>query len=229
MSTDFVLEQEPFAQPSPTCTAPHMDLDTYLSRLERRDASKRRSQFKKIAKDPTLVLFDELAEYLRQPLIARAAWSDEMGRSDRFDVPLVTETEDQEAESGDTATDIPYESWGKPWVVDDNGLSWSAEAVQHLQIQLLWESLEEMALTNNELEKWNVLKWIFMPAIRKYYVWSKALGKSRVFELHERDHPFSFHNCCMAARADEDLIRDTFRRYLDPEALNAVLKVCTFA
>lgn len=227
MSTDFVLEQQAFPRPAQHTPQQTMGLDSFLDLVRKREEAKLNRQLKKIATDPTLVLFDELAEYLRKPLIAGSMWSDELGRSDRFEVPLVVETEDQEREV-EAATDIPYEPWGMPWVTDTNGLAWSAEAVQHLQIQLLWESLEEMALTNNELEKWSVLKWVFMPAIRKYYVWSNKLGKSHVIELHERDHPFSFHNCCMAARADEDLIRDTFRLHLDPEALKAVMKVCTF-
>jgi hypothetical protein len=88
--------------------------------------------------------------------------------------------------------------------------------------------MEELALNNNEQEKWSVLRWIFRPAIWKHYVYDKRIGRSHCFEVHERDETFSFHNCCIAARVDEDTVREGVRRNIPVEVVKAVEKVCSF-
>ncbi len=119
--------------------------------------------------------------------------------------------------------DIPYEPWGPAWVTDSAGYGWSMAAVHYFQIQLFWDSLEELTLSNNEREKWDVLKWIFKPAIRRFYVF----GKPPVV-WHENDEAFSFHNVCMTVRVDEDVIRDGIRRAANPEIMKAIDRVFAY-
>lgn len=168
-------------------------------------------------KNPTLLLFDEVLEFLRKPILSITDIPQEY-RSDRASVePAKGEIDEV------IGPDIAYQPWGDVWIEDKNGLSWSADGIHHLQKLLFWESMEEMALINNELEKWSVLKWVFRPAIRKYYVWSKKLGRSRGFQEHERDDTFSFHNCSMAVCMKEDVIRDGFSRNLPVELIQQVV------
>ena len=53
-------------------------------------------------------------------------------------------------------------------------------------------------------------------------------GKSQCFEVHERDDPFSFHNCCMSACMDGDVIQEGVRRNIPEHLIKAVDKVCKF-
>lgn len=113
---------------------------------------------------------------------------------------------------------IPCEMFGTTILTDANGHDWSDQGALHLAIRLFWRSWEEFTLHNNELEKWNVLKWIFRPAIRRHFVWLKSQDRSVSFAVHEADDPFSFHNCCLAVGMDEDVLRKGVRRNL-PAAL----------
>lgn len=124
--------------------------------------------------------------------------------------------------------EIPYVPWGQAWFADNKGLNWSKEGLLLLQVKLFWRSLDELALSNNELEKWSVLKWVFRPTVWKHYVFDRKIGKSHCFPVHERDDPFSFHNCCIAARVLADVIREGVRRNVPVEVIKAVDKVCTF-
>lgn len=99
--------------------------------------------------------------------------------------------------------------------------NWTVEEVHFLRICLFWESWDELSLSNNERDKWDVLKWMFKPALRRYWVYGKP-----VVQWHENDEPFSFHNCCKAVGMDEDTLRDGLRRNIDPEIIEAVERVC---
>lgn len=176
--------------------------------------------------NPTLQLFSELLEYLTRPIFTADFLPSEFRNSDRQHVVTTEETGD---EAPELVTDaIPYEAWGPAWVVDGNQLVWSAEGIQTLQNMLFWESMEEMTLHNNEHDKWSVLKWVFMPAIRKYYVFDRRIGASRCLKEHEREQTFSYANCAMAACMDADEVREGFRRNVPAEIIKAVEKVCKF-
>ena len=166
---------------------------------------------------PMGALFIDVLDYLKLPLVRVWPGTKE---SERASVALQPETGNEV--DGVVEPDIPYEAWGAIWVVDRNGLSWSQEAIGFLQVQVFWESLEELGLHNNEHEKWSVLKWVFMPAIRKYYVYDKRINRSHCLEVHERDEAFSFHNCAIAAKMDADQLRDMLRARLAPEVFEAV-------
>lgn len=169
------------------------------------------------------VLFDELFELLKCPILKSFEVPTEYS-SDVNGVAVV-EFDDDETES---TLQIPYESWGTPWVVDEKGFNWSHESLLFLQARLFWRSVEELALNNNEQEKWSVLRWVFRPAIWKHYVFDKKRGKSLCLPVHERNDPFSYHNCCMSARMDEELVRQGIRRNIPVEIYKAVEDVCTF-
>ena len=175
-----------------------------------------------------LDLFEDLLEFLRAPLFNRSALPADY-RSDRALVEFVPDDEIGAA-SIDQAdlTEIPYVGWGVPVVTDRHGLSWSHDGLIALQCNLFWESMEEMTLSNNEQEKWSVLKWVFQPAWVKRYVWDVRQGGSHCLATHERDHPFSFSNCAMASRIDADIIRDGFRRNLPGAVLDAVTRLVTY-
>ncbi len=98
---------------------------------------------------------------------------------------------------------------------------WTAEEVHFLRICLFWESWEELSLSNNEREKWDVLKWMFKPALRRFWVYGKP-----VVQWHENDEPFSFRNGCKAVGMDEEIRRDGLRRNIEPEIIEAVERVC---
>lgn len=116
---------------------------------------------------------------------------------------------------------VPYEPWGEAWVMDKHDLRWSIEGLKFLRVRVFWESFDELALSNNEREKWDILKWIFKPVIRKHFVFGQP-----VVEWHQNDEFFSFHNCCLAVGMDEDVIREGIVRNVDPEIIEAVLRVC---
>lgn len=189
--------------------------------------AKRRKMLRRELANPTPMLFPEIMEYLASPVFSEKFLPNEFRLSDRRIVNLLEETGDEV--DPDVALVVPYHPWGTEWIEDSNGLKWSREGVQALQNFLFWESMEEMTLINNEHEKWSILKWVFLPAIRKYYVFDKRIGKSRCLEEHERDQTLSFHNCCMSACMDEEMVRAGFRRNLPAELIKAVEKVCTFS
>lgn len=169
------------------------------------------------------LLFDDLFTLLKGPIFAIANFPKQFS-SDIRGVDVVEVDDDEIAQS----VAVPYEAWNEPWVEDRHALGWSFEGLLFLQVRLFWRSLEELGLNNNELEKWSALRWILRPAIWKHFVWDKKLNKSHCFPVHERDDPFSFHNCCIAARMDEDEIRAGVRRNVSAEIIKAVEKVCTF-
>lgn len=118
---------------------------------------------------------------------------------------------------------MPYQRtphMDQAWIVDANDLTWTLEEVHKLRIYLFWESFEELTLGNNAREKWDVLKWIFKPIRRRSYFYGQP-----VFEWHQNDEPFSFHNCCKAVGMDEDILRDGLRSILDTETIDAVMHV----
>jgi hypothetical protein len=138
-------------------------------------------------------------------------------QSDKAGISLIEAERD--TEKCDVA--ITYEPWGDAWIVDANDLGWSEEGLLFLRVRLFWESFDELALSNNEREKWDILKWIFKPVIRKQYTYGKP-----VVEWHQNDEFFSFHNCCLAVGMDEDVLRDGIVRNVDPGIIKAVLRIC---
>jgi len=104
---------------------------------------------------------------------------------------------------------------------DATNYKWTAEEVHFLRICLFWESWDELSLSNNERDKWDVLKWMFKPALRRFYMYNKP-----VVQWHENDESFSFHNCCRAVGMNEEILRDGLRRNIEPEIIEAVERVC---
>lgn len=172
-----------------------------------------------------LDLFQDLLEYLKSPLLPEKV---KLPTEFASDVGRVAVIEDDDEESRIDLTPTPYEAWGEAWVSDVNGHKWSREGLLFTQVRLFWRSLEELTLINNEQEKWSVLRWLFRPAYWKHYVYDQRIGRSRCFEVHERDEPFSFHNCCIAARMDADVVREGVRRNIPADVIKAVERVCSF-
>lgn len=191
-------------------------------------AAKRAKLARHLEKSNNLVLFDELLDFLKAPLLKQQIDMDATFASDVGTVGVIEVDEDGNTHDADSALVIPYEAWGEEWVTDSSGLAWSKEGLLFTQVRLFWRSMEELALSNNEQEKWSVLRWMFRPAIWKHYVYDKRIGRSHCFEVHERDETFSFHNCCIAARVDEDTVREGVRRNIPAEVVKAVEKVCKF-
>lgn len=172
-----------------------------------------------------LDLFELALEALQAPMFSLTMPTGMV--SDAKGVELLADS--VESASDDFPQDIPCEPWGDPWFYTHGSLPWSKDALVYLQDRLLWASLYELGLESNEHEKWSVLKWVFLPAVRKMFVYDKQIGKSHVFEVHENDEPFSFHNCCIAAgMKDEDAIREGIRRNMPPVVINAVEQVCKY-
>ncbi len=176
---------------------------------------------KKLKEGSTLLLFEEVLEFLRLPLMSAVPLPNEF-RSDCGEVDVI-EVEDDEVVDG--LPEIPCDMWGSSMVIDNKRHHWSKEGLLFVQTRLFWRSLEELALRNNEHEKWSVLKWIFRPAIRRDYFYDQRLGKSHCLQWHERDETFSFHNCCIAARMEEDAIREGVRRNIPEDIIEAVERV----
>ena len=217
--TDFDLFGHPVAAPQ-VVTPPRRRVVS--------QAAKRAKLARHLENSNNLVLFDELLDFLKAPLLKQQIDMDATFASDVGTVGVIEVDEDGSTQDSDEAIVIPYEAWGESWVTDSNGLSWSKEGLLFTQVRLFWRSMEELALNNNEQEKWSVLRWIFSPAIWKHYVYDKRIGRSHCFEVHERDETFSFHNCCIAARVDEDTVREGVRRNIPVEVVKAVEKVCSF-
>lgn len=186
------------------------------------EEARRRKLQRHLEQSNNLTLFEDLFEFLKGPLVPVDLPT--QYRSDISHVPVVEEEDDDP----DTAVAVPYEAWGPAWIEDNKSLKWSREGLYFLQVRLFWRSFEELALNNNEHDKWSVLKWIFRPAIRKYYVYDQAAGKSHCQEVHERDEPFSFYNCCMAVRMDGEALRDGVRRNVCADLIKAVEKVVSY-
>lgn len=221
--TNFDLFGHPVASPQSVTSTP-------VRRRVVSQAAKRAKLARHLEKSNNLVLFDELLDYLKAPLLKHNVDLDATYASDVGTVEVIEVDEDGESrtQEADDAVVIPYEAWGNDWVTDSNGLTWSKEGLLFTQVRLFWRSMEELALNNNEQEKWSVLRWIFRPAIWKHYVFDKSIGKSHCLEVHERDETFSFHNCCIAARVDGDVVREGVRRNIPVEVFKAVERVCTF-
>jgi hypothetical protein len=200
--------------------------ETFKAQQQKKQQKLYRKLQKRLEGSKNLLLFEEVLEYLRAPLVQVAIPSEFF--SDCGKVPVVDEQDDE----AETDAMIPYEPWGTPWFTYhyksrtcSQVIGWSKEALLHLQVRLFWRSLEELGLNGNEQEKWSVLKWIFRPAIRKEHVYIARIGKSRCLQWHERDETFSFHNCCIAARMDEDVIREGVRRNVPAQIIEAVERV----
>ena len=218
--TDFDLFGHPVAS--------SQAIDPPVRRRAVSQAAKRAKLARHLEQSNNLVLFDELLDFLKAPLLKNTVELDATFASDVGTVAVIEADEDGCSQDADEAIAIPYEAWGTAWVKDANGLAWSKEGLLFTQVRLFWRSMEELALNNNEQEKWSVLRWIFRPAIWKHYVYDKRIGRSHCFEVHERDETFSFHNCCIAARVDEDTVREGVRRNIPVEVVKAVEKVCSF-
>ena len=217
MLTDLFGNPLPDLRASPPVPAQH-----------RRNVSpeaKRKLALRRFEGSPNLLLFEGILDFLRAPLLAGTAFAPQI-LSDRAEVAVMPDA--GEEVNGVIDPDIPYVSWGDVWVEDCHNLRWSREGILFLQTQVFWESLEELSLHNNEHEKWSVLKWIFSPALVKQYIFDERIAKSHCLITHERDHPFSFHNCSIAARMDEEGIRDGVRRNIPVEIYEAVRKVVTY-
>ncbi|MDR2625961.1 MAG: hypothetical protein LBC37_06470, partial [Zoogloeaceae bacterium] len=116
---------------------------------------------------------------------------------------------------------IPYVPSGNIFVQTHQGLKWSREGIVDLQIHLFHRSIDELGNTNNELDQWSVLRWIFAPAMQ--HMWRKTQeGKIVAEVMHESSNPFSFHNCAIAARVDADALREGIRCNLAPEIIMAI-------
>ena len=218
--TDFDLFGHPVAS--------SQAIDPPVRRRSVSQAAKRAKLARHLEQSNNLVLFDELLDFLKAPLLKNTVELDATFASDVGTVAVIEADEDGCSQDADEAIAIPYEAWGTAWVKDANGLAWSKEGLLFTQVRLFWRSMEELALSNNANEKWDVLKWIFRPAIWKHYVYEQSKGKSQCFEVHERDDPFSFHNCCMSACMDGDVIQEGVRRNIPEHLIKAVEKVCTF-
>jgi len=218
--TDFDLFGHPVAS--------SQAIDPPVRRRAVSQAAKRAKLARHLEQSNNLALFDELLDFLKAPLLKNTVELDATFASDVGTVAVIEADEDGCSQDADEAIAIPYEAWGTAWVKDANGLAWSKEGLLFTQVRLFWRSMEELALNNNEQEKWSVLRWIFRPAIWKHYVYDKRIGKSHCMEVHERDEPFSFHNCCIAARVDGDVVREGVRRNIPVEVIKAVEKVCSF-
>lgn len=208
---------------------PVAPLQVTANPVRRRVASQEVKQAKLIRhleRSNNLVLFDELLDFLKAPLLKNHVCIDTTYASDVGKVAVIEADED--GETNVAAVTIPYEAWGDAWVTDSSGLAWSKEGLMFTQVRLFWRSMEELALNNNEQDKWSALRWIFRPAIWKHYVYDRRIGKSHCFEVHESNEPFSFHNCCIAARVDGDEVREGVRRNIPVEVVKAVERVCTF-
>ena len=218
--TDFDLFGHPVAS--------SQAIDPPVRRRAVSQAAKRAKLARHLEQSNNLVLFDELLDFLKAPLLKNTVELDATFASDVGTVAVIKNDVYGCLQVADEAIAIPYEAWGTAWVKDANGLAWSKEGLLFTQVRLFWRSMEELALNNNEQEKWSVLRWIFRPAIWKHYVYDKRIGKSHCMEVHERDEPFSFHNCCIAARVDGDVVREGVRRNIPVEVIKAVEKVCSF-
>lgn len=200
---------------------PVIEVDKPRPRRKNPEAARRKALREEL-KNPTFLLFEEVLEYLRRPILPIDIIPEEF----RSDLAGVVAADEEETETVDYSKLIlPYEAWGEVWFVDKNGLSWSRNGCSYLQNRIFWRSMEEMTLKNNDEDKWSVLKWVFSPAIVRHYVWIKKIGASRYFDVHERDYTFSFHNCAMAARIEKDAIREGFSRNLPADLIKAVLRV----
>lgn len=218
MLTDFDLFGHPIATPQSYRSTP-------VRRRVVSQEAKRAKLIRHLESSNNLVLFDELLDFLKAPLLKHfdlpAEYASDVGQV------AVVEVDDDEDERTNTVG-IPYDAWGDVWVLDSNGQKWSKEGLLFTQVRLFWRSMEELSLSNNEQEKWSVLRWIFRPAIWKHYVYDKRIGKSHCLEVHENDESFGFHNCCLAARMDEDAVREGVRRNVPAEVIEAVERVCKF-
>lgn len=196
-----------------------LTVEEYVNKRLRWETLGRKKAFASIARNPTKLLFSEALLLLRAPLTM--PFLDEFIREDKAQVALTEETEN-DVEDSIVTTNLAWQLAGIEWFVDANALPWSKEGLLDMQVQVFWESLIELGLKNNEGEKWDVLKWCFRPALRRYHVFSKRLGKSSCYMEHERDQTFSFYNCAMAARMDADVIRDGIRRNISADILDAI-------
>jgi len=154
----------------------------------------------------------------RRPRVLRSL---ENGCLDFFDLLKIPEWQIPVADLHDDDTeldvDIPCSLLGEAFLSTHDGkLSWSSEGIMELQVLLLRESIAELGLKNNDLDRASVLRWIFRPAA--YQIWNMLPDGRYVSEdFNEEKDPFSFHNCCIASGNDEDDLREGIRTCLISE------------
>lgn len=185
--------------------------------------AKRRKLLRYLVESKNLLLFEDVLDSLKAPLIHHLP----VAHPYASDIGGIQVVEDVDDEISD-AVAIPYDAWGTPFVTDSKGHHWSMDGLLFLQVRIFWRSMEELVLQNNEQEKWSVLKWIFRPARYKRYVYDKRIGHSHCLEVHEREEPFTFHNCCIAARVDEEGVREGVRRNLHDQVVQAIERFYEF-
>lgn len=189
-----------------------------------------RQAARRLEQSPTPFLFGEaeaasLLEALMQPLLDAQFLS---LPSEEYETLGVVEDEPLPEVSDDLAlllAAVDAQSARDPWVVSHEQCPWHREEITLIQCKLYHQSLLELTLSDNENEKWDVLKWIFAPAVTKRYIYDARIGRSHCLTLHEYDHPFSFRNCCIAARRDEDEWRDIVRANIGPSIYEAVSRI----
>ena len=148
--TDFDLFGHPVAS--------SQAIDPPVRRRAVSQAAKRAKLARHLEQSNNLVLFDELLDFLKAPLLKNTVELDATFASDVGTVAVIEADEDGCSQDADEAIAIPYEAWGTAWVKDANGLAWSKEGLLFTQVRLFWRSMEELALNNNEQDKWSVLR-----------------------------------------------------------------------
>ena len=118
--TDFDLFGHPVAAPQ-VVTPPRRRVVS--------QAAKRAKLARHLENSNNLVLFDELLDFLKAPLLKQQIDMDATFASDVGTVGVIEVDEDGSTQDSDEAIVIPYEAWGESWVTDSNGLSWSKEGL----------------------------------------------------------------------------------------------------
>ena len=173
-----------------------------------------------------LELFD-ISIYLEQPLISVP----QVAEQPTIEVePIATvcntacevAAEDDEL-YGDMANPVisPEASWGSVWVTDRHGFEWSKAGCIQMQHMLLQRSIELLTLIGFPKDKFDVLRWVFAPAVRQVY-YAHHSGRIITGKVHQRDEPFSFHNCCIASAMNADTLREGIERNLPKVLVDCV-------
>lgn len=132
---------------------------------------------------------------------------------DLLDLPLFrhapSDLDVQPAEGEDDENDVITGA------TSENPVIWTDEDVEKLHTAVLHSSLGVLKSKGNAEEKYEILRWIWAPAVF-CWVTKSAEGVHRRIPIYRRQLPFTFETCCAFDGQRPDVLRDGLASILRP-------------
>ncbi|MCK7499509.1 MAG: hypothetical protein MZW92_60775 [Comamonadaceae bacterium] len=173
-------------------------------------------------RQPNLVLFDEALEFLAAPLVAWRVPAPY--RSDCLSVPAHPESSAEEQAPSGADSPIAYDPWVQCGLRTGSVTAGPrpASTSPGPPVLALPGGAGAVQQRAREVERAQV---DVSPGNLALLRVDRRIQRSHALVVHETDEPFTFHNRCIAARMDEDVIREGVRRHCPADLIEAVARV----